>query len=67
MVKKTYNNVLKAARLIRKKGYDEQISYKLALQCFDNMEYGNNIFPVEYYINRILPREQWEKEYNINT
>jgi len=64
MVKRTYNNVLKASRIIRKKGYDKQTSFKLALQCFDNMEQNNNIFPVEHYIDKIIPYEQWKEEYD---
>lgn len=42
MKRKTYNNVLKAARLIRKKGYEEKESLEMAVQVFDNMEMLQN-------------------------
>ena len=37
MKKKTYGNILKAARLIRKKGYDKQESLEIAVQKFDEL------------------------------
>ena len=38
MKKKTYNNVLKAARLIMKKGYEEKDTLEMAVNIFDEME-----------------------------
>ena len=57
MKRKTYNNVLKAARLIRKKGYDKQTSFEIAINCFDNMEHSNNGMPVEWWIDKIVDAE----------
>lgn len=57
MKKKTYNNVLKAARLIRKKGYNEEESLEIAIKCFDNMEYANNGMPVEWFVNMIVEKK----------
>ena len=56
MKKKTYNNVLKAARLIRKKRYNEKESLEIAVQCFDNMESANNGMPVEWFIDMIVKK-----------
>ena len=53
MKHKTYRNVLRAAKLIRAKGYDEQTSYDIALRCFDNMEQSKNGMPVEWCIEKI--------------
>ena len=53
MKRKTYHNVLRAAKLIRAKGYDEQTSLEIAVRCFDNMEQTNNGMPAEWYIERI--------------
>lgn len=53
MKNKTYHNVLRAAKLIRAKGYDEQTSLGIAVRCFDNMEQTNNGMPVEWYIEKI--------------
>ena len=57
MKRKTYNNVLKAAKLIRAKGYDEQESYEIAIQCFDNAEQIKNGMPIEWYIEKIINKE----------
>ena len=44
MKKKTYNNVLKAGKLIQKKGYSEKESLEIAINCFNQLaEMKNNI------------------------
>lgn len=58
MKKKTYNNVLKAARLIRKKGYEEKESLEMAVQVFDNMEMLQNGMSAEWFIDKIAPKNQ---------
>lgn len=63
MKKKTYNNVLKAARLIRKKGYEEKESLEMAVQVFDNMEMLQNGMSAEWFIDKIAPK----KSISINT
>lgn len=59
MRNKTYYNVLRAAKMIRAKGYDEQTSYKIAVQCFDNMEQTKNGMPVEWFIESIVTCEEY--------
>ena len=58
MKRKTYNNVLKAARLIRKKGYEEKASLEMAVQVFDNMEMLKNGMSAEWFIEKIAPKNQ---------
>lgn len=58
MKRKTYNNVLKAARLIRKKGYEEKESLEMAVQVFDNMEMLQNGMSAEWFIEKIAPKNQ---------
>ena len=58
MKKKTYYNVLKAARLIRKKGYEEKESLEMAVQVFDNMEMLQNGMSAEWFIDKIAPKNQ---------
>lgn len=58
MKKKTYNNVLKAAILIRKKGYEEKESLEMAVQVFDNMEMLQNGMSAEWFIDKIAPKNQ---------
>lgn len=60
MKKKTYNNVLKVARLmlIMKKGYEEKESLEMAVQVFDNMEMLKNGMSAEWFIEKITPKNQ---------
>ena len=58
MKRKTYNNVLKAARLIRKNGYEEKESLEMAVQVFDNMEMLQNGMSAEWFIEKIAPKNQ---------
>lgn len=60
MKKKTYGNVLKAARLIRKKGYDKQESLEIAVQKFDELEAINNGMSVEWLIEKMTTKERNE-------
>ena len=60
MKRKTYNNVLKAARLIRKKGYEEKESLEMAVQVFDNMEMLQNGMSADWFIEKIAPKNQLE-------
>ena len=65
MKRKTYNNVLKAARLIRKKGYEEKESLEMAVKIFDEMEALNNGMTIEWRISKIIPKSEWEVQYNV--
>lgn len=58
MKRKTYNNVLKASRLIMKKGYEEKESLEMAVQVFDNMEMLKNGMSAEWFIEKIAPKNQ---------
>ena len=53
MKKKTYNNVLKAGRLIQKKGYEKKESLEMAVKLFDQLETLNNGMSVEWLIDKI--------------
>ena len=58
MKRKTYNNVLKAARMIRKKGYEEKESLEMAVQVFDNMEMLKNGMSAEWFIEKKTKKNQ---------
>ena len=47
MKRRTYNNMLKATRLIMVKGYDKETANELAMRCFDNAEMSKNGMPIE--------------------
>lgn len=57
MRRKTYGNVLKAGKLIEKKGYGKKETLEIAVQCFDNLAAMNNGMSVEWLIEKIAPRE----------
>lgn len=57
MKRKTYNNVLKAGKLIQKKGYEKQESLKMAVKLFDDLETLKNGMSVEWLINKLKEKE----------
>lgn len=57
MKRKTYNNVLKAGKLIQKKGYEKQESLEMAVKLFDQLEALNNGMPVEWLIDKLADKE----------
>lgn len=56
MKRKTYNNVLKAGKLIQKKGYEKQESLELAVKLFDQLEIINNGMSVEWLIDKLADK-----------
>ena len=62
MKRKTYNNVLKAVKLIQKKGYEEKESLEIAIKLFDELEMMNNGMSIEWLIDKIANKEEFENE-----
>lgn len=58
MKRKTYNNVIKASRLIIKKGYEKQEALGMAVKIFDELEALNNGMTAEWFIEKIVPKNQ---------
>ena len=58
MKRKTYNNVLKAGRLIEKKGYEKKEALEMAVKVFDNMEIVKNGMSTEWFIDKIAVKQQ---------
>lgn len=56
MKKKTYNNVIKASKMIMKKGYEKQESLDMALKVFENMEQLKNGMSAEWFIEKIATK-----------
>lgn len=56
MKRKTYNNVLKAGKLIQKKGYGKQESLEIAVQKFDELAALNNGMSVEWLIDKMAEK-----------
>lgn len=57
MKRKTYNNVLKAAKLIQKKGYEQKEALEIAVQKFDELEKMHNGMSVEWLIDKMAIKE----------
>lgn len=57
MKRKTYNNVIKASKMIMKKGYEKQESLEMAVKIFDNLEQLKNGMPAEWLIDKIAEKQ----------
>ena len=57
MKRKTYNSVLKVAKLIQKKGYEQKESLEIAVQKFDELEKMHNGMSVEWLIDKMAIKE----------
>lgn len=57
MKRKTYSNVLKAGKLIQKKGYEKQESLEMAVKLFDDLEALKNGMSVEWLIDKLREKE----------
>ena len=71
MTRKTYNNVIKAGRMIQKKGYSEKESLELAIKFFDQIEFARAVdgakLHIEPMIERVVPAgEYYSEEYQKN-
>lgn len=53
MKRKTYKNVLKAGKLIQKKGNEEKESFQIAVSLFDQLEQLKNGMSVEWLIEKL--------------
>lgn len=64
MKRNTYNNVVKATKMIQKKGYSLEEANEMAIRLFD--EHTRDMNSIEFYIDKILDKEEWKKEYCVN-
>ena len=53
MKRRTYNNMLKATKLIADKGYEWNKANEIAMQIFDEAEKQKNGMSIEWYIDKI--------------
>lgn len=59
MKRKTYNNVLRGAKLIQAKGYSFDEAAQIAIQIFDNMEQTKNGMSFEWFAQMIADKETY--------
>lgn len=60
---RTYNNIMKATKMIQKKGYAFEEANQMAIRLFDEHTTGMN--SIEFYIDKILDIETWKSENGI--
>ena len=53
MKRRTYNNMVKATKMIAKKGYSWDEANEIAIKVFDEAERQKNGMPIEWYIEKI--------------
>lgn len=53
MKKRTYNNVVKATKMIERKGYSHEEANEITIQIFDESERQKNSMSIEWYIDKI--------------
>ena len=53
MKRRTYNNMLKATKLIANKGYEWNKANKIAMHIFEEAEKQKNGMSIEWYIDKI--------------
>ena len=57
MKRRTYNNMLKATKMIVEKGYSWNEANEIAMKVFDESEQQKNGMPIEWYIDKIAIRK----------
>lgn len=56
MKRRTYNNMVKATKMIANKGYEWNLANEIAMKCFDNAEQSG--MSVEFLIEKIRNAEE---------
>lgn len=62
---KTLKNMEKATQMIADKGYDWETSNELAIRSFKQVQANNFCQPVEFFIDKILTKEEFDREYGL--
>ena len=61
MKRKTYNNVMRAIKIIQSKGYGFDEASEIALKCFDNMEQAHNGMPAEWWLDKVITAAEYRQ------
>lgn len=56
MKRKTYNNIVKATKMIWEKGYSHEEANEMAIRLFE--EHTKDMNSIEFYIDKILSKEE---------
>ena len=60
MKRKTYNNVMKAIKIIQNKGYNFEEAKEIVMNIFE--QYENSYYNIEFYLDKVLDKVTWVKE-----
>lgn len=52
---------MRATKMLEAKGYTFDEASALAIKIFD--EHSNEYMPIEWYIDKVLSKQEYEKEY----
>lgn len=63
MTRKTYNNVIKARKMLQKKGYSKKESLELAIKFFDQIEFAKAVDGIKLHIEPMIERVVSANEY----
>ena len=61
MKRKTYNNVMRAIKIVQAKGYEFNEAIEIALKCFDNMEQAHNGMPAEWWLDKVISADEYRQ------
>ena len=61
MKRKTYNNVMRAIKIVQAKGYEFSEASEIALKCFDNMEQAHNGMTAEWWLDRVITADEYRQ------
>ena len=53
MIRKTYNNMVKATKMIFEKGYSWEESNEIAIQIFEQARISKNGMSIEWWIDKL--------------
>ena len=62
---KTLKNMERATQMIVDKGYDWEAANNMAINAFEQVQANNFYNPVEFYIDKILSKEDYNKAYGL--
>lgn len=54
---RTYNNFMRGVKIVMAKGYDEQTATDIVRRQFDTMEADKNGMPLQWYLDKIVKKE----------
>ena len=64
MKNKTYYNFMRVLKMIMNKGYNRVEAEEMTHKVFDNVDNSQKSLTAEYFVSRILSKEEFEAMYS---